>query len=295
MNSRSGLRKFFSRRQLLDKAEALVGTVCPHWYLDRLARRVYSYHNLGTGTFPEGEERTPYGAGERYNYDRMYMLASNYDFTAKSVLDIGCNSGWFCFQCRQLGSGPTLGVDCDDGRFLGGALRYAMQYERTHRFGVRFFNQDISKTPLEQLPGRAGVARFDVVILFSVLHHIHEESVPDRAVFFQQLRQTVTDVIFYEDHEFWNEMYDDQGKPIPVQGSGYRFGWNKDLSWQRKLGGLERYEERILDAWRQTWRAEVLKLEDFAAVRFLGFSEKRRPVFALYLRETGAAKGSTGA
>ena len=74
--------------------------------LRRKAKRVYNYHNLGVGIFPEGEEKTPYGSGERYNFDRMAMFVSSYDFTDRAVVDLGCNSGWFCLQPSCSGHAP---------------------------------------------------------------------------------------------------------------------------------------------------------------------------------------------
>lgn len=242
-----------------------------------LASKIYSYHNLGTGLFPEGEEKTPHGSGERYNFDRMYMMVSNYDFTKKNVLDIGCNSGWFAFQAKLLGSNVTVGLDYSDEGMMGQAILYAMALEKRLNLGVNFFDVNAEKVDFEKLKQTLNIKSFDVCFILSVLHHIH-----DKQRLWGNLYNLVNDVIFYEDHEFWNEIYDDSGAKISVKGEGHRFGWNEDLSWQRKMGSIERYERMILDNFRGTWRRETLMMDRFKEIRFLGFSEKRRPFLAFY-------------
>jgi|GEM_PF-6546448 len=245
--------------------------------LKKVAKRVYNYHNLGVGVFPEGEEKTPYGSGERYNFDRMQMMVSNYDFTNKSILDIGCNSGWFCFQAKLLGANKVCGIDYEDTGIMGGAIHYAKALEKKFRLGMQFYNCNVEKVDFKDLCTKNSVPSFDVILLLSVLHHIQ-----DKQGLLEKLYANVNDVIFYEDHEFWNEMYDEKGEKIAVKGEGFRFGWNEDLSWQRKICGLEKYEEMILDAYKKSWRWEVLLMDSYEKILFLGFSEKRRPLFAFY-------------
>ena len=245
--------------------------------LRRRAERVYNYHNLGVGIFPEGEEKTPTGSGERYNFDRMYMLVSSYDFTGKSVVDLGCNSGWFCFQAKLLGASETVGIDYGEFGIMGEAINYAKLVERRMKLGMTFIDQDLSTVDLKRVAADRGLERFDAAFLLSVLHHI-----PDQGAFFRHVYENTAEVIFYEDHEFWNELYDDSGEPIEVKGEGYRHGWNEDMSWQRKMGSLDRHQGAILDAYRDSWRRETLLLDRFSEIRLLGLSEKRRPMLGLF-------------
>ncbi len=245
--------------------------------LKKVASKVYNYHNLGVGIFPEGEEKTPHGYGERYNFDRMQLLVSNYDFTNKSILDIGCNSGWFCFQLKLLGASKAIGVDYEESGTMGGAIQYARALEKKFRLGMKFYNEDVEKVDFVSICSQNKIEKFDAVLLLSVLHHIKE-----RRALMEKIYAQTKEVIFYEDHEFWNEIYDEKGELIPVKGEGFRFGWNEDLSWQHKMGSLERYEELILKAYKQSWRQEELLLDRFSKIQFLGFSEKRRPLLALY-------------
>jgi len=253
------------------------------WKLRRLARNVYNYHNLGSGVFPEGEERTPYGSGERYNFDRMYMMVSAYDFTRKNIVDLGCNSGWFCAQAKLLGSNVTVGVDYDGTGMMGAAIKYAIAFEKHFKLGIHFLNADLERISVVELAQRFGLEQFDAALLLSTLHHIK-----DKKRLIANLYEATRDVIFYEDHDFWNDLVDDKGHKIPVKGEGYRYGWNEDMSWQRRIGSIESYEARILNSYRKSWHRETLLLDRFAEVRFLGFSEKRRPVLALFKRPLAA-------
>ena len=108
------------------------------------------------------------------------------------------------------------------------------------------------------------------------MHHIN-----DKQRLMDNVFTNTREVIFYEDHEFWNELYDDDGKLIEVQGSGFRFDWNKDLSWREKMSSLARHEPLVLQAFMNSWRRETLLLDRYSKIKLLGFSEKRRPVLAL--------------
>lgn len=259
----------------------ILGALFPRTFLKLLTRHVYSYHNIGYGIIPE-EEKTPCGSGERYNFDRMYMMVSNYNFTNKNILDLGCNSGWFCVQCKFIGSNITVGIDHSKRGILGNALRYAKQLEKVMKLGITYINQDLEQISFKHLLRQLGIQYFDTVLLLSVLHHIGEENMAKKTIFFSTLYDVVKDVIFYEDHEFWNEMYDNKGIPIKVLGKGYQFGWNEDLSWQRKIGSIEFHEPIVLSNYMNSWRKEVLLFDRFKQVKLLGFSEKRRPMLALF-------------
>jgi SAM-dependent methyltransferase len=245
--------------------------------LKSLAQKVYNYHNLGAGIFPEGEEKTPYGSGERYNFDRMYMMVSNYDFTKKNIIDLGCNSGWFCIQAKLLGTNVTVGIDYEDIGIMGGAIQYAIKFEKYFKLGLKFMNADLEGVDFLKLARRYDVEQFDASLLLSILHHIK-----DKNRLCSNLFEATKEVIFYEDHEFWNDLADQSGEKIAVRGEGYRFGWNEDMSWQRKIHSIESYEPKILDYYYSTWRRDTLMLDQFREVRFLGFSEKRRPILALF-------------
>lgn len=245
--------------------------------IDKIAKKVYNYHNLGVGIFPEGEEKTPHGSGERYNFDRMHFMVSNYDFTHKNVIDIGCNSGWFCFQAKLLGAKKSIGIDYSKTGIMGGAIDYAFMLEKRFKLGMKFYNENIEKTDFNKILKQNKIEKFDAVIILSVLHHIN-----DKKALFEKLYENVNEVIFYEDHEFWNELYDDNGNSLAVKGEGHRFGWNEDMTWMKNMRSLASIENKIIEAYMNSWRKDTLLLDKYKEIRFLGFSEKRRPMLALF-------------
>lgn len=239
--------------------------------------KVYAYHNLGLGIFPEGEEKTPHGAGERYNFDRMYFMVSNYDFYNKNVIDIGCNSGWFCFQAKLLGAKNTVGIDYEGTGLMGTAVKYSKKLEQRFKLGMKFYNQDLEYLKMPELLKDNKIEAFDCAIVLSVMHHIH-----DKRALFEKLYDNINDVIFYEDHEFWNDLKDYQGNSLELKGEGYRFGWNEDMSWQRKMMPLETIEQKIIESYMNSSRKNDLMLDKFEKIQVLGLSEKRRPMLALW-------------
>lgn len=244
----------------------------------KIASEVYNYHNLGVGVYDQSEdEKTPYGYGERYNFDRMAMMVSNYDFTDKNVLDIGCNSGWFSFQSAMLGARHVLGIDCESQGKMGQSIRYARAFADFLEAPVKILDQDLEVVKLDWQTRALGIEKFDAAFVLSVLHHIK-----NKKLLMEQIYDNTKDVIFYEDHEFWNEIHDDNGDLIPVRGEGYRHGWNEDMSWQRKMASLESHEPLVLAAFMDSWRREDLLLDKYSKISLLGFSEKRRPLLALF-------------
>lgn len=243
-----------------------------------IASSVYNYHNLGVNNFSDTEpEKTPYGSGERYNFDRMAMMVMNFDFYNKTVVDLGCNSGWFLQQIAALGAKKILGVDFEMQGIMGKSIRCAKALAAQLQTGIYIVDQNLETLDLGWQAYNHKIKSFDAAIVFSVLHHIKDK---------QRLMSNVFDntreVVFYEDHEFWNELYDDDDKLIEVQGTGYKFDWNKDLSWHEKMTSLKKHEPLVLNAFMNSWRKEVLLLDRYSKIKLAGFSEKRRPVLILY-------------
>ena len=243
-----------------------------------LAASVYNYHNLGVDNFSADEpEKTPFGSGERYNFDRMAMMVMNFDFYGKAVVDLGCNSGWFLAQIAALGAKKIIGIDFEMQGIMGKSIRCAKALAAQLQSEIHIVDQNLETVDLHWQAFNNQIDSFDAAIVFSVLHHIKDKERLMRNVF-----DNTRTVVFYEDHEFWNELYDDDNRLIEVQGTGYRFDWNKDLSWREKMSSLAKHEPLVLNAFMNSWRREALLLDRYSKIKLLGFSEKRRPVLALY-------------
>lgn len=83
------------------------------------------------------------------------------DLTGKTVLDIGCNAGFYSFEMRRRGAARVLGIDMD-ARYLAQA-RFAA--EVLGEDGVEFRQMGVYDV------GRLG-ERFDLVIFMGVLYHL---------------------------------------------------------------------------------------------------------------------------
>jgi tRNA (mo5U34)-methyltransferase len=133
------------------------------------------------------------------------------DLTGKSVLDIGCNAGFYSFEMERRGAARVLGVDTDE------------HYLRQARFAAGVLN---SKVEFRQLPvwqiAQLG-EKFDLVIFMGVLYHlrhpllaldlIHEHVAKD-LLLFQSMQRGSRDVLQpEEDYDF--------NAPAPFDEPGY--------------------------------------------------------------------------
>lgn len=97
------------------------------------------------------------------NEKRLDILLKNYDFKGKTVLDIGCNLGYFDFKLEEKGA-ICYGLDYDKE-----AIEIAtMLKEYTRRKNVHFVQGKLCESTISELISKAG--HFDVIILFSVIH-----------------------------------------------------------------------------------------------------------------------------
>jgi tRNA (mo5U34)-methyltransferase len=103
------------------------------------------------------------------------------DVRGRTVLDIGCNAGFFAIQMKQRGAARVLGIDSDE-RYLAQA-----------RLAAEVCGADIELRRLTVYDVGALGERFDVVLFMGVLYHLrhpllaldllHEHVVSDWMVF----------------------------------------------------------------------------------------------------------------
>jgi tRNA (mo5U34)-methyltransferase len=134
------------------------------------------------------------------------------DLSGKSVLDIGCNAGFYSIEMKRRGAARVLGLDSDD-RYLAQA-RFATE---TLGFGgIEFRKLDVYDV------GALG-ERFDVVIFMGVLYHlrhpllaldlIHEHVARDLLIFqsmqrgSKQVTEVEKDYDFNESEHFFETGY----------------------------------------------------------------------------------------
>jgi tRNA (mo5U34)-methyltransferase len=124
------------------------------------------------------------------------------DLTGATVLDIGCNGGFYSIQMKKRGAERVLGIDVDErylnqGRYAAKALGLDIEFERRSVYDV------------DQIPGQ-----FDFVIFMGVFYHLrYPLYAMDNAVkkvggklLFQTMLRGSEDVREWdEDYHFWNK------------------------------------------------------------------------------------------
>jgi tRNA (mo5U34)-methyltransferase len=122
------------------------------------------------------------------------------DLHGRTVLDIGCNAGFYALEMKRRGADRVVAVDTDP-RYLAQA-----------RFAAEVMDAEIEfrEMSVYQLPGLG--ERFDVVLFMGVLYHLrypllaldllHEHVTRDLLVFQSMLRGSPDAVPFAHDYDF---------------------------------------------------------------------------------------------
>jgi len=124
------------------------------------------------------------------------------DLAGASVLDIGCNGGFYSIQMKRRGAGHVLGIDVDE-RYLSQA-RFAAE---TVGLDIEFRN--CSVYDVDQLAGQ-----FDYVIFMGVLYHLRYplyaldkvvKKVGSRLIFQTMIRGSEETREWEKNYHFWNK------------------------------------------------------------------------------------------
>jgi tRNA (mo5U34)-methyltransferase len=91
---------------------------------------------------------------------RRFSAAVPQDLHGRTVLDIGCNGGYFAMQMKQRGADRVVGID-SDARYLAQA-----------RFAADVLGIDIELRQLTVYEVAALRERFDLVLFMGVLYHL---------------------------------------------------------------------------------------------------------------------------
>jgi tRNA (mo5U34)-methyltransferase len=117
---------------------------------------------------------------------RTFENALPRDLSGRTVLDVGCNAGFFAVKMKQRGADRVVGIDAD-ARYLAQA-----------RLAADVLRVDIELRQLSVYDVSQLGERFDVVLFMGVLYHLrhpllaldllHEHVVKDLMVFHTMLR-----------------------------------------------------------------------------------------------------------
>jgi tRNA (mo5U34)-methyltransferase len=143
---------------------------------------------------------------------QAFADALPHDLTGKTVLDIGCNGGFYSIEMKKRGASRVLGMDFDDA------------YLEQARFAAQVTGYDIEFRKLSVYDVGSLGERFDVVLFMGVLYHlrhpllaldlIHEHVAGDLLVFQSMQRGSHEVLPLEKDYTFWQvEQFDHPGYP----------------------------------------------------------------------------------
>jgi tRNA (mo5U34)-methyltransferase len=124
------------------------------------------------------------------------------DLHGASVLDLGCNAGFYSIEMKKRGAGRVLGVDVDDhylsqARFAAGVLGLDIEFEKRSVYDT------------DGIPGQ-----FDYVFFMGVFYHLRYplyaldkiiRKVRGKLIFQTMIRGSLKSPVLKEDYHFWNK------------------------------------------------------------------------------------------
>jgi tRNA (mo5U34)-methyltransferase len=134
------------------------------------------------------------------------------DLTGMSVLDIGCNAGFYSIEMKRRGADRVLGIDSDD------------MYLSQARFAASIFGERIEFRKMSVYHVAELREKFDLVLFMGVLYHLrhpllaldllHAHVVRDTLVFQSMQRGSTKVKPMEEDYPFSEEdVFNDAGYP----------------------------------------------------------------------------------
>jgi tRNA (mo5U34)-methyltransferase len=168
------------------------------------------FHNIDIGGVRTAPDHF-LGDYPRVKWER-FEKAIPIDLRGKTVLDIGCNGGFYSLEMKRRGADRVLGIDFDDrylaqARFAAASLGFDIEFRKLSVYDVHKLNE-----------------RFDVVLFLGVLYHlrhpllaldlIHEHVACDIFVFQSLQRGSETVEPIENDYEFWEtDVFERAGFP----------------------------------------------------------------------------------
>jgi tRNA (mo5U34)-methyltransferase len=235
-------------------------------HADELSRRIAAlapwFHNIDLN----GVQTAPDHFLGNYPADKFARFSSIFpaDLTGKSVLDIGCNAGFYSVEALRRGASRVVGIDSDD-RYLEQAR---LATDALGFTGVEFRNLSVYDVA-------ALGEKFDLVIFMGVLYHLRHpllaldlirEHVARDLLLFQTLQQGASQVDEVpEDHPFFEP--GTYRQPEYFNSPGYP-----------KLHFIER---KFSGDWTNWWAPNAAASQ--AMLRAAGFTVEPSPEADVYL------------
>ena len=126
-----------------------------------LGRGIGWYHYIDIGNGIVTKTQSHGGESVTYPIPKWNIIKDRIpeDLKGKSVLDIGCNAGFFCIELKRRNAGYVLGIDEREGfikqaRFVADALNMDIDYKQWNIYNI---------SKMER--------KFDIVLGLGVIYH----------------------------------------------------------------------------------------------------------------------------
>jgi tRNA (mo5U34)-methyltransferase len=159
---------------------------------------------------------------------RKFSSAIPADLTGKTVLDIGCNGGFYSMEMKRRGAERVLGIDFDDA------------YLNQARFAAEVNQLDIEFRKLSVYDVSTLGEKFDLVIFMGVLYHLRHpllaldlirEHVARDMLLFQSMQRGSNEVgTVAADYPFWDTAHFDAPEYPKLHFIEHRYS-NDPTNW----------------------------------------------------------------
>ncbi|HSM85086.1 MAG TPA: TIGR04290 family methyltransferase [Candidatus Limnocylindrales bacterium] len=175
-----------------------------HFDTDELARRIAAmgewFHNIDLKGVPTAPNHF-LGDFPGIKWKSIAPLLPE-NLNGASVLDVGCNAGFYSVELKKRGAGRVLGVDVDDrylnqARFVAETLALDLEFAKCSVYEV------------DQIEGQ-----FDYVIFMGVFYHLRYplfaldkviKKTRGSLIFQTMVRGSMASPVLKEDYHFWNK------------------------------------------------------------------------------------------
>lgn len=186
------------------------GRLSPTQIQERISDLGRWFHNLDLGGVPTAPDHA-LGDYPRFKWAR-FAHAIPADLRGCTVLDIGCNAGFYSIEMKRRGAARVVGIDSDEG------------YLAQARFAAEVCQVEIDLRQMSVFEVARLKETFDIVLFMGVLYHlrhpllaldlIHEHVARDMLVFQSMLRGSPQTPGLADDYPFAEtEVFEQPGYP----------------------------------------------------------------------------------
>lgn len=179
------------------------------------------------------------------------------DLTGKSVLDIGCNAGFYSIEMKRRGASRVIGIDSDErylaqARYASGVLGADIEFRNMSVYDVATLGE-----------------KFDIVIFMGVMYHLRHPLLALDLLY----ENVVSDMLVFQSMQRGS----DQIEPV---NSDYDF-WQTDIFKRHAFPQMYFIEHRYSDDPTNWWIPNRSCIE--AMLRSSGFEIMEHPEMEVYI------------